>query len=386
MIRDFQSATVAGPVSGSSGAYILPVSLAFVDPAVSQDSRYIIFVTGVGNQANAFPFDVLVAFDGNTYIDQNSYPVATTDWIANGLMFLWTSGSGTFDVYYIPSGVGAQSARQVTIAALALCDLDGYEDDGGSTSSTSYVSFTTLNLTVPTDGYYLLCTRCTNTRTGTPNYSIQTLVDGATSYGDAYMGPPVGSGTGNPYACHARVFLTAGAHTIELQHKVDTSGSVLSYGYILALREDELPNVFYAEARGDSTTNSVDPTFTNKLTMGVPAQTAFEHFLLGSALCRQSAATKIMNVRTQLGGTSECDTKNTDVSATVEYNHIVGSTPSPSAVSANSFTVDGARGATGPGSGAMTMSEAAMILIKTQNEVTIRNLGNQKILGSSALL
>mgnify|MGYP001559224984 CR=1 FL=1 len=360
--------------------------------------RYLVLADGqIGNAAGT-AFDAIMYLPGGTdYWHQPVQPVVAGDIFSCPMMFDYTiieAPPNNFDFTLVPGG---SVYSNLIVCAFKLVDGEfaSVDASAASTSSATYVSLMTLEdspgsgtITVPVAGDYLIRAVCNaKLNSSTNSFFVRLVVDGAAapSYTEATK-MAVSATVGGPWEAMVKLNLAAGTHTVTIDVKTNgTDTATISFAKIVMLREDAFPRIFYLDSRSAANANTVYPTYTTKASGTLTARTQDKpHLLLSSWLSLESVNARIVYNRTlQDDTTALAETINKMPAANIEFSHTALSAFTPT-VGDHTFKIQGAKDATGAGTGNNTISQAAIALIQMSDDVTVRIRGGV-LLGGTIL-
>lgn len=175
--------------------------------------------------------------------------------------------------------LGNINIRETAIFILKKDSVDQYaEASGAVTTATSADDALELAFTPETAGDYLIIASCAlNKNTTASGFFVRLNVDG-TIY-SSQNGRSNNTNNYYPWSTQVKVNLTAAAHSIKIQHWVQTSGAMDTRALrIVALRWDRLQNAYYAESRTRSTTTST--SYQDKVTLTQQAQSGNYRYVI----------------------------------------------------------------------------------------------------------
>lgn len=385
MNRDLHVATSMGLSTISAPG---STKLSYVGTGV-EGKRYLACISCVaGNTAGAF--DVLAFESGDLVYDHYIVPApAGTSHYSCPMWFPYNSGNPlpagpnniTLNLDLWPDS-GTVDIREAVIALFQLNEADIYDPTylgaSASTNSTSFVPIWSKSFEVPRAGDYLIMATaaCAKDLTGS-NFNARLTVDGI-AINDALMRARSAIfGRGFPWCALAKTgagltlaSLSAGSHTIAIEGKVATSGTMYAfYPSIVALRCDLLPAIHYAESRSESTTTAT--SYQTKLTLAKRMAANPMLYLLAAMGTRTSTADR-QQMRAQRDGSTLHESQVQCIVGTSENAHgaVYGETPS---IGDHELTVQWDWDVSGLGNAKIT--EAAIAAIEVENNVSCRILG-----------
>ena len=241
------------------------------------------------------------------------------------ITFAGVSGDMRFTI--VPAS-GSVTARQGSIHAFRLTDTDftnsNYLGAGSTSGSTSFVDVTgsSKTFTVDADGDYLIIA-CASVGKGelTANFDARLVVDG-TGYSQQAM--RANSTTKKfPYAAIKKLTLTAGSHTMSIQHKVTTTGDVTtSQASVMALRFDGFPNIQVIEDTADGSATTADTNWHSHTNMTDSyTLAAYEALVLSCSQYRRGLGSVDASAQTLYDGATIQESRNESVIANSESVH-----------------------------------------------------------------
>lgn len=382
MIREYFYEESTGTTSGT-GAGVDKVTLS--EAAVTGD-EWFYFATCAANHGDATPLEIyFTPTDGTSVISHHISPKDIADYWSCPLIGIDVAFANTVQQYLsltndITGGAG-YNIREASILTLKKHALDEYAGGAGasaSTSSTSYTALQTLTFTPPTAGDYLIFAAASvNKDETTANCNVRMAIDG-TPYADATIRMSSAS-YWIPFFDHAVVNLSAASHSITIDGKVTTTGTLnLLYNTIIALRLDTFPWYSTTASRSEVTTTS--GSYQTPINPSVRLSTQ-PMWMLSSCLGRRGSATTSHKQRTLYDSTTIQETSNEPAIASAEHCHMAQSVFTPSGVE---HTASGQYSTDGAGITVAGKSESVITFVQLEDDATVKILCGS-ILGASIL-